>query len=190
MWWVFVTAHRLSVSSATVGYSLWCLLLEKAMANHSSILAWKIPWMEEPGRLQSLGSQRIGHDWATSLSLSLVADHRLIGCPGFSSDTWNLEHGLSSTWRVGLVASWHVGSSQTRAWTHVPCIGKWILNPWTAREVPPLLFFCMWTSSCSITICWRDYLRSIILPSLLCQRSTDYAASVFLILIYEWSFRS
>ena len=39
--------------------------------NHSSILAWRIPWMEEPGRLQSRGSQRVGHDWATSLSLSL-----------------------------------------------------------------------------------------------------------------------
>ena len=36
--------------------------LEKEMATHSSILAWKIPWMEEPGRLQSMGSQRVGHD--------------------------------------------------------------------------------------------------------------------------------
>ena len=36
---------------------------------HSSTLAWKIPWTEEPGRLQSMGSLRVGHDWATSLSL-------------------------------------------------------------------------------------------------------------------------
>ena len=42
---------------------------EKAMAPHSSTLAWKIPWMEEPGGLQSMGSLRVGHDWATSLSL-------------------------------------------------------------------------------------------------------------------------
>ena len=35
---------------------------EKEMATHSSTLAWKIPWMEEPGRLQSMGSQRVGHD--------------------------------------------------------------------------------------------------------------------------------
>ena len=42
---------------------------EKAMATHSSTLAWKIPWMEEPGRLQSMGSLRVGHDWETSLSL-------------------------------------------------------------------------------------------------------------------------
>ena len=44
-------------------------ILEKEMAPHSSTLAWKIPWMEEPGRLQPMGSQRVGHDWATSLSL-------------------------------------------------------------------------------------------------------------------------
>ena len=42
--------------------------LEKEIATHSSTLAWKIPWMEKPGRLQSMGSQRVGHDWATSLS--------------------------------------------------------------------------------------------------------------------------
>ena len=42
---------------------------EKAMAPHSSTLAWKIPWMEEPVRLQSMGLRRAGHNWATSLSL-------------------------------------------------------------------------------------------------------------------------
>ena len=42
---------------------------EKAMAPHSSTLAWKIPWTEEPGGLQSMGSLRVGHDRATSLSL-------------------------------------------------------------------------------------------------------------------------
>ena len=45
------------------------LFLEKVMAPHSSTLAWKIPWMEEPCSLQSMGSLRVGHDWATSLSL-------------------------------------------------------------------------------------------------------------------------
>ena len=51
------------------GTLVYCL--EKAMAPHSSTLAWKIPWMEEPGRLQSIGSLRVGHDWETSLSLFL-----------------------------------------------------------------------------------------------------------------------
>ena len=40
----------------------WEDLLEKGRATHSSILAWRIPWTEEPGRLQSTGSQRVGHD--------------------------------------------------------------------------------------------------------------------------------
>ena len=47
--------------------SKYCM--EKAMAPHSSSFAWKIPLMEEPGRLQSMGSLRVRHDWATSLSL-------------------------------------------------------------------------------------------------------------------------
>ena len=55
--------------------------LEKEMATHSSTIAWKIPWTEEPGRLQSMGSQRVGHDWATSLSLSY--NH----CPNIQENT-------------------------------------------------------------------------------------------------------
>ena len=55
-----------------ISYSIQILygnIAEKAMAPHSSTLAWKIPWAEEPGRLQSMGSLGVGHDWATSLSL-------------------------------------------------------------------------------------------------------------------------
>ena len=47
---------------------------EKAMAPHSNTLAWKIPWMEEPGALQSMGSRRVRHNWATSLSLSCIGE--------------------------------------------------------------------------------------------------------------------
>ena len=46
--------------------------VEKAMAPHSSTLAWKITWMEEPGRLQSMGSLWVGHDWTTSIDFSLL----------------------------------------------------------------------------------------------------------------------
>ena len=52
---------------------------QKEMAPHSSTLAWKIPWMEEPGRPQSMGSQRVGHDWATSLSFFLSLSRRWRG---------------------------------------------------------------------------------------------------------------
>ena len=48
---------------------------QKEMATHSRTLAWKIPWTEDPGRLQSMGSQRVGHDSATSFSLLLWQKH-------------------------------------------------------------------------------------------------------------------
>ena len=54
---------------ANAGDGVWSMgredTLEEEMATHSSILAWKIPWTDEPGRLHSKGSQRVGHDWAT-----------------------------------------------------------------------------------------------------------------------------
>ena len=59
--------HNFFIQSSLDGH-LGCFQ-EKAMATHSSTLAWKIPWAEEPGRLQSMGSWRVRQDWATSLSL-------------------------------------------------------------------------------------------------------------------------
>ena len=47
--------------------------VEKAMATHSSTLAWKIPWVEEPGRLQSMGSLRVGHDFTFTFSFHFHA---------------------------------------------------------------------------------------------------------------------
>ena len=61
--------HKLELSSDLLIILLDTYWSEKAMATHSSTLAWKIPWMEEPGRLQSMGSLRVGRDWVTSLSL-------------------------------------------------------------------------------------------------------------------------
>ena len=57
-----------------------CISQEKAMAPHSSTPAWKIPWTEEPGGLQSMGSLRVGHDWATSLSFFTF--HFSLSCIG------------------------------------------------------------------------------------------------------------
>ena len=56
-------------------------LSEKAMAPHSSTRAWKIPWMEEPGRLQSMRPRKVGHDWATSLSVFTIMHWRRKGQP-------------------------------------------------------------------------------------------------------------
>ena len=66
------------------------------MAPHSSTLAWKIPWMEEPGRLQSIGSLRVGHDWMTSVSLFTFMHWRRkwqptpVFLPGKSQGWWSL----------------------------------------------------------------------------------------------------
>ena len=64
--WSFLVAqtvkHLLTMWDTRVRSLGWEDPLEKEMATHSSILAWKIPWMEEPGGLQSLGSQRVGHN--------------------------------------------------------------------------------------------------------------------------------
>ena len=68
-------------------YGQLVLFSEKAMASHFSTLAWKIPWTEEPCRLQSMGSLRVGHDWATSLSLSCIGEgngNPLVFLPGES----------------------------------------------------------------------------------------------------------
>ena len=65
--WMYFVFHHDALKNLRA--HIWHHLTEKAMAPHSSTLAWKIPWMEEPGGLQSMGSQRVRHDWATSLSL-------------------------------------------------------------------------------------------------------------------------
>ena len=56
------------------GLSDWTAIMHclKEIATYSSTLAWRIPWIEEPGGLQSMGSQRVGHDWATSLHLYIL----------------------------------------------------------------------------------------------------------------------
>ena len=67
------TVKRLSTMWETRVWSLGLEdPLEKEMAIYSSTIAWKIPWTEEPGGLQSMGSQRIGHDWVTSLDFAFI----------------------------------------------------------------------------------------------------------------------
>ena len=63
---------HLSMQEIQVGSPSWEDPLEKEMATHSSTLAWKIPWIEQPGMLQSMGSQRVRHNWTTSLTHSLT----------------------------------------------------------------------------------------------------------------------
>ena len=121
---------------------------------HSSILGWRIPWTEEPGRLQSIGSQRVGHDWRDSahgmhiyiygILVVYSLSHVWLSCntmnyspPGSSS------HGISQARILEWVAiSYYKRSSQPRGWTHVSCvssIGRWILYHWVTRKANGIL---------------------------------------------------
>jgi len=85
----------------------WLNYLEKAMAPHSSTLSWKIPWMKEPGRLQSMGSQRVRHNWMTSLSLSA---NLLFIVNSFQRCFVCLHRSWEESWRMDLESSWAVNS--------------------------------------------------------------------------------
>ena len=115
---------------------LLCLSWEKAMAPHSSTVARKIPWTEEPGRLQSMGSLRVRHDWVTSLSLSTFMHWRrkwqptpvflpgefqgqgsLVGCclwgrteSDTTEATWQQQQHLFVKWCIDLIHFWFVWS--------------------------------------------------------------------------------
>ena len=93
-----------------VKYLQWlACVLEKAIAPHSSTLAWQIPWMEEPGRLQSMASWRVGHDWATSLSLFTFMHWRRKWQP-----TPVFLPGESQGWGTWWAAVYGVTQSQTQ----------------------------------------------------------------------------
>ena len=108
-------------------------MMEKAMAPHSSTLAWQIPWMEEPGRLQSMGSLRVGHDWATSLSLFTFMHWRRNGNPLQCSCLKNPRDG--GAWWAAIY-----GVAQSWTWLkRLSCssIGTW----YQTSYVFPFIFF-------------------------------------------------
>ena len=113
----------------------------RAMATHSSTLAWEIPWTEEPGRLQSMGSRRVGHDWATSLSLSCTGEgngnplHILAWrIPGMGA-WWAALYGVAQsrtrlTWLSSSSMSLHMDSYLLRIGIDQPqTVGNWPLSP-------------------------------------------------------------
>ena len=97
------------------------------MAPHSSTLVWKIPWAEEPGRLQSMGSLRVGHDWATSLSLFTFMHWRRKWQP-----TPVFLPGESQGWGAWWAAVY--GVAQSRIWL------KWLSSK-DSRKLLKHLFF-------------------------------------------------
>ena len=106
------------------------------MAPHSSTLAWKIPWTEEPGGLQSTGSRRVGHDWATSLSLFTFMHLRRkwqptpVFLPGESQRQWSLVGCHLWGCRIGhdwsdLAAAAAAGWLGAIGWTGCCNLGEW-----------------------------------------------------------------
>ena len=92
---------RLLSGSRITCSCLYCM--EKAMATHSSTLAWEIPWMEEPGRLQSMGLQRVGHDWAILLSRIGEGNGNPLQCsclenPRDGGARWTAVCGVTQSW--------------------------------------------------------------------------------------------
>ena len=107
------------------------------MAAHFSILAWKIPWTMEPGRLQSMGSQRVGHDGVTSLSLSMKS----LPNPGpynlyyILSNGQSVFDGLSSTKATEIskftyhLRSWRSSYQQPDSTRYIQYLSEWLNNP-------------------------------------------------------------
>ena len=135
--------------------------LEKAMAPHSSTLAWKIPWTEEPGRLQSIGSHRVRLDWATSLSFFTFMHWRKkwqptpVFLPGESQGRgacWGAVYGVaqSRTRLKRLRSSRGFGCADAVcrifliSWPGIEIVPVAVkvqnLNHWTAREFPASSF--------------------------------------------------
>ena len=112
---------------------------EKAMAPHSSTPAWKIPWMEEPVRLQSMGSLRVGHDWGTSLSLFTFLHWRRkwqptpAFLPGESQGWGSLVAAVYGVTQSRTRLKWLSSSSSRRSKTYSLLILKIHIRVWGSR---------------------------------------------------------
>ena len=109
--------------------------LEKALATHSSTLAWRIPWTEEPGRLQSMGSRRVRHDWATSFWLSLLFFSQLFVRP---PQTAILSFCISLSW--GMSCSLSPVHNDIENEILAPCLWEAVL--WGSQIILSLSLCC------------------------------------------------
>ena len=155
-------------------------LLEKAMAPHSSALAWKIPWTEEPGRLQSMGSLGVGHDCATSLSLSTFMHWRRkwqptpVFVPGESHGRRNLV-GYSPWGRTELDTTEATWQQQQQPYIYI-CNTFWVYtHSLSFMRISPLAF--------SYSMCFSVYsqvLADVISPMV--RISTDDSSKMLWVL--------
>ena len=113
----------------------WEDLLEKEMATHSSIPAWRIPGMEEPDRLQSMGLQRVGHDWATTLhfthcflvysAIKLQCVFQSVSCSVVSDSLW--PYGV---YPAGLLCPWDSPGKNAGVGCHALLQGIFLIQGW------------------------------------------------------------
>ena len=155
---------------------------EKVMATLSSTVAWKIPWMEEPGRLKSMGSLRVRHNWATSLSLFTFMHWRRkwqptpVFLPGESQDGgawWAAVYGVAqSRTRLKRLSSrssrYFREEPKQRIWGKA-CRSLPLKAPWG-----PAWLQCEWSRAWSIRGCTESK-RTAILNGLTLQLSHQYS---------------
>ena len=108
-----LVAHLVNNQLAVQETWVWSLgqedPLEKGMTTLSTILAWRIPWTEEPGTLQSMGSQRVGHNWATITFTFKVFPVLMYGCKSWTikkAGQWSIDAFELWCWRRPLRVSW------------------------------------------------------------------------------------
>ena len=145
-------AQRIKTLPAMKETKVWSLsledALEKGVATHSSTLAWKIPWAEEPGSLQSMGSLRVRHDWATSLSFSPSCigegNGNPLQCsclenPRGEGAWWAAVYGVAQSWtRLKRLSS--SSRASVRIWVYV----EDSISTWTHTGFSDELIFTIW----------------------------------------------
>ena len=145
--------------------------LEKGMAIHSSILAWRIPRTEEPGRLQFMGKQRVGHDWASN-----THTHEMGGAWDVSRTGWASNHGVGCRHSLFFAdvailclskftsflqrafccwgaSSWGVGEGLAA------CLLPTLLLPHLTHPIPPRL--CHFQGTTPLTLCSHPQLPAL-----------------------------
>ena len=126
--------HLLTMQETQVRSLGWEDPLEKEMATHSSTLAWKIPWTEERCRLQSMESQRVGHNWATSLRQHIKKQRHYCANKGQSSQDYGFSSSHVWMWELNYKESW--APKNWCFWTVM--LEKTLESPLDCKEIQPV----------------------------------------------------
>ena len=147
--WASLVAQMVKNLPAIQETLIWSLvqedLLEKEMTTHSSIITWRTPWTDEPGGLQSKGSQRVVHDWATNRFILMPTS--IPQCPSDLTDQWVPGKGTSPPERLLEKAGGFT--------TPIPAVLSVCCPHWPQALPAPLLTsseHCVWTSGNLLTL--------------------------------------